>query len=349
MGCKIAENKNYKLLRSKSFNYNYDKVSGFTMTWGETKEDDPVVCLYGPTLADIEISTVCSAGCKFCYKNNTSKGKNMSIDTFKTVFDKLPRTLAQIAFGIGDIDGNPDLFEILSYTRSKGVIPNITINGFNMTEDHYVKLASVCGAVAVSHYEDEACFNAVDKLSSLIGRSGITLYHVNIHKLLSKDTLSSCLNLIDKVDSEPRLKGLNATVFLALKKKGRGEGLEVVNSSEYKEFVDKLFEKKITFGLDSCGAKGLSDYIVNNNKDRSLLNMIQSCESTLESIYINTDGVAFPCSFLEKEKGVDILKSKNFAEDVWNSKEISDFRAKLLNTTDCNNCRSCPEYKIIGD
>jgi MoaA/NifB/PqqE/SkfB family radical SAM enzyme len=95
------------------------------MRWGKTKEDDPNYSEFGPEIVDIEISEVCTHGCTFCYKSNIKVGRNMSLDTYKEVLKKLPKTVTQIAFGIGDIDGNPDLFPILAAHKSRHR-PNIT-------------------------------------------------------------------------------------------------------------------------------------------------------------------------------------------------------------------------------
>ena len=34
-------------------------------------------------ILDIEISTICNKRCSFCYKSNTDKGENMTLDTYK--------------------------------------------------------------------------------------------------------------------------------------------------------------------------------------------------------------------------------------------------------------------------
>jgi hypothetical protein len=104
---KITENNEWKLVRSENYNYNFNKKSGLFMRWGKTKNDDPEFSPYGPEILDIEISTICHGAngipCSFCYKSNTAKGHNMSFETFKKILDKLPKTIGQIAFGLGDL------------------------------------------------------------------------------------------------------------------------------------------------------------------------------------------------------------------------------------------------------
>jgi len=139
-----------KKARSHGYNYNFRYSDGFFMRWGSSFDDDPL-CAPSPEILDIEISTVCSGinnkPCSHCYKSNTSKGKNMTFETFKIIFDKFPIILTQIAFGIGNLDANPDLWKMMEYCRNNEkniVIPNITINGWKLTEKDAGKLARVC-------------------------------------------------------------------------------------------------------------------------------------------------------------------------------------------------------------
>ena len=69
-----------------------------------------------------------------------------------TLTEKTINFCVQIAFGIGSIDANPDMFPIFDYCRANGVVPNVTINGYNLTDEIATRLANTCGAVAVSFY-----------------------------------------------------------------------------------------------------------------------------------------------------------------------------------------------------
>lgn len=70
VGYKIIENKTSKALVSDVVNYYFNKETGFTATWGKTKEEDAIYSPFGPLIADIEISTIChgvnGTPCKWC-------------------------------------------------------------------------------------------------------------------------------------------------------------------------------------------------------------------------------------------------------------------------------------------
>ena len=161
----IAEIDNLKLVRSDDYNYTFNKRTGFFSRWGKTEEDDPTMAP-APEIADIEISTICNMKCKACYKTNTDCGINMSIDTLSSILDKFPKILTQVAYGIGSVKGNPDLWKILDYTRNKGIIPNITINGHNIDSSEIDKLSELCGAIAVSNYNTDECYDSVNKIAN---------------------------------------------------------------------------------------------------------------------------------------------------------------------------------------
>jgi MoaA/NifB/PqqE/SkfB family radical SAM enzyme len=337
----IKENKTQKSFSSENYNFYFNKDTGFFVRWGKNKNDDPVFSEFGPEIADIEVSTVCNQGCQECYKSNTGNGENMSLETFTKLFSKLPQTVCQIAFGIGDIDGNPDLFKIFEYCREQGVVPNVTINGSRMTPYYYDELARLCGAVAVSNY-GEQCYDAVKELTDR------GMKQVNIHQILSIEALSQCHQLITDKKTDPRLAKLNAIVFLSLKPKGERNCSHIITDRQlYVDLIKKAVEEKIAFGFDSCFAPIFQDVA----KDvfpaevlEEVMTLCEPCESFgLFSSYIDVKGHFYPCSFCSGTKnwetGINVLEVEDFLKDVWNSPRLSEGRTASL---ECN--RRCLPY-----
>ena len=96
----ISETKKLKKVRSKGYNYQFDKETGFFARWGVKKEDDPQMAPT-PEILDIEVTTKCTGIttpdgknhlCKFCYKSNTPDGNNMLFETFKKILDNFKIT-----------------------------------------------------------------------------------------------------------------------------------------------------------------------------------------------------------------------------------------------------------------
>jgi hypothetical protein len=252
----------------------------------------------------------------------------MTIKSIK-VTEKKEFFLTQTALGVGSISGNKDLFRIMKYCRDVNIIPNITISGNNLDASIARNLSMVCGAVAVSHYDDNQCFNAVKLLTD------IGMRQINVHQIVHENSYQECLNLIDKIKTDPRLEKLNAVVFLALKKKGRGTELENLSIEKYNILFNTLFTNKIRFGMDSCTAPIFMNYLNSYPNTKAFLeDSIEPCESLLMSFYINVDGFGFPCSFIEGTenwgKGLDIINCNNFTEDIWNHPKSVEWRNNLL-------------------
>lgn len=353
-----------KLVKSPIYNYIFDRETGFFARWGKTKDDDPYISPFGPEIADIEISTVCNGigksmamrkPCPWCYKSNTGCGENMIFDTFKALFHKLPSNLTQIAFGIGDVDGNPDLWRIMEYCRDNDynvVVPNITVNGMGVDKTVAKRLAELCGAVSVSRYHiPGVCYDAIRNLNEA------GLKQVNIHQLLAAETYESCFQLLEDTQNDSRLAGLNAIVFLMLKPKGDRNKYHGIGSTDrFNILIKTAQDMGVSVGMDSCTAPLMFRYADEYNQSE-IVPSIEPCESTLFSIYINTNAEVFPCSFTEGtegwETGISMLEVEDFFKDVWFSDRLKEWRCNLLNSSagcsGCSmkqHCRSCPVFDI---
>jgi hypothetical protein len=330
-------------LRSKDYNFIFDRKSGFFARWGKTQEDDPQYSPFGPEIADIEIATSCKGVgvvCDFCYKKNNPNGEYMTLETFKKLFAKLPATITQIAFGIGDIDSNPDMWKIFKFCRDNKVIPNVTVNGAGITDEIADHLAGVCGAVAVSVYDEELSFNTIKKLTDR------GMDQINIHFLIANETFEKARSLIYDRKNDPRLEKMNAIVFLSLKKKGRAKNRYTqLPQEKFNQLVRFALSENVAIGFDSCGAVKFLNAVGNDSEYEQY---IEPCESTLFSSYWNVKGEFFPCSFMEGETdwkdGIKLDEVEDFSNDLWNSERVIEFRNRVIKCRECK--QSCVHYEI---
>lgn len=350
---KIMDNKLHKVIKSENFNMIFNKENGFTATWGKTTEEDPDWCPAGPIILDMEVVAACRGvrdksgkrvPCAFCYKSNTPVGNYMNFETFKTILDKMPKTLTQIAFGVdAEANMNPDLFKMMEYSRESGIIPNLTVADIDdETADNIAKYAGAC---AVSYYptrDKNRCYDTIKKLTD----RGMT--QVNIHCMIASESYDSVFELLKDIKTDPRLAKLNALVLLSLKQKGRGEKFNSLTQEQFKNIVDTCLKEKINFGFDSCGAGSFIRAIKNHKNFDNFLKMAEPCESTLFSSYINENGKFYPCSFAEEGEGLDVVNCKDFVKDIWHHESTKKFRDSLIGNKDENGCRACPLYSING-
>lgn len=342
-----------KSFRSEAYNYDLDEKTGLFLRWGAEYDDDPPLAPL-PEILDIEISTACHGvgqPCRFCYKSNGPLGQEMAVEDFRKLLDVLPTDfLTQIAFGIGDLTPSSNFWQIAKLTREKRVVPNVTINGAGLTQAMAHDLVGVCGAVAVSRYGDgKVCYDAVEMLTNEGGKQ------INVHQLISAETMRDCRKLVEDAKTDPRLARLNAIVFLMLKPKGRAVGhLHAPPWKEYAAFVNWALDLDRVVGFDSCSAPSFLKAAEERFPPGTLQKLADPCESGLFSLYIDVNGDAYPCSFCPGtpgwEEGIHVLDFNNFL-DVWHHPRLEEWKAKLLNSAckGCSQakwCRSCPVYPV---
>lgn len=347
---KIYDYPKAKVATSDDYHFIFRKDTGLFMRWGRTQEDDPQMCPVGPEILDIEISVNgCPNACPFCYKNNRNvPATNMSFETFKTILDKMPPVLTQIAFGITGVQTNPDFIKMLEYTRSKGIIPNFTLSGIDLTDELADEIVKHIGGLAVSAYESDpnVCYDTVRKFTD----RGIE--QTNIHLMVSKQTLPFVHRVLSDRLHDQRLAKMNAIIFLGVKPKGRAAGhYEPISFQEFGELLSFAEKNKIAIGFDSCSAPKYEAAVMATDRPveekKRMIQFSESCESTLFSLYINVHGVAFPCSFSEEGEGVDVAKATSFTKDVWNNRVLVAFRERLMATIK-DGCRHCPVFPEIN-
>lgn len=342
----LLDGKRLKVVQSHNYNYIFNKENGFFARWGSSKEEDPNMAPF-PEILDIEVTTICNNGCPFCYKGNTRHGINMSLETFKAILDKMEYNgkpfLTQIAFGAdASATSNPDLFDMMRYTRSKGIIPNITVA--DISDSTADTLRELCGAVAVSRYANKnKCYDSVKKLTDR------GLKQTNIHVMLSQETLGQVWETINDYKEDDRLSDLNAIVILSLKKKGRGLNHLPVTQDQFSEIVKFSLENNIPLGFDSCSAPKFLK-AVEDHPDRAKYDMLaEPCESTLFSSYINADGEFYSCSFCENNdsfsEGIKVLDQEDFIRDVWMGVPTQKWRQRLLDRR-ANGDFTCPVFEV---
>lgn len=336
-----------KCVRSDEYNYIFNPNTGFFARWGATTEDDPQFAPF-PEILDIEVTTKCDGPggklCKFCYKANTPTGENMSLETFKGIIDKMKPTddclgITQVAIGAdAHCTSNPDLWDMMRYCRESKIIPNITVA--DISDETADNLAELCGAVAVSRYDDkDLCYNSIQKLVSR------GMDQVNIHQMISNETFEQAKETIRDYNEDERMQGMNAIVFLSLKKKGRGVNHTPLTVEQFKELVDMALDANVPIGFDSCGAHKFLESVKDHELYDDFVVHAEPCESTLFSSYINTAGEFFPCSFIEGiegwEEGISVVDAEDFHKDIWLNERTHEFRCELL---ECG--RNCPKFEV---
>lgn len=321
-----------KRFKNDKYELLFNTKTGFEILQGINGNDDPF-SLELPSLLDIGVMGTCKHKCPFCYQGHENK-PNMPFSEFKKIIDEVSFHVNQVALGgRGDPNHHEEFKEIIEYCRSKNVVPNYTTSGIGLT-DEQIEISKMCGAVAVSDYEQSYTYNALGRLID----AGVK---TNIHQIFSKQSATKCSGIvfgnIPSVWDFDHSK-LNAVIFLLFKPHGAGK--DVISEmqptvEQLKAFAEIVFNSKASFkiGMDSC----LINHMIKYGKPSNLqLTSIDTCEAARMSAYITPDMKFMPCSFADQELWSIPLKDKGITE-IWNNGEnFKTFRWCLENES--NKC-----------
>ena len=305
-----------------------------------------------PELIDIGIMGHCHAAtsgmCKQsgvdCYQDATNSDQpNMSIDAYKKLLYQCQGKVFQVALGgAGDPNKHEDFNEILKATRSVGIIPNLTTSGYNLADKEIELIKKFCGSVAVSYYSrldkhlTETNNTTIQSIERLLG-AGCT---VNIHYVLSTDSIDEALY---RIKNSLFPKGIHAVVFLLYKPVGTANYEKVLNgyNKKYIELLQYIQSNKSNYriGFDTCQTPALLRYCPHLS-----IESIDMCEAGRFSMYIDSNSVAYPCSFGYQHTQYAVDLKDVSIEDAWTSKKFIAFRKRQENMCcmcGINNCFGC--------
>lgn len=311
----------------------FNGINGVEILSGINGNPDPFI-LNSPSMIDIGVMGHCSNNCKICYQGDTNK-PNMTLDDFKTIIDQCKDHINQVALGgKGDPNKHENFKEILEYCRSNNVIPNYTTSGNGLTDEE-VEISKLCGAVAVSVYNQGFTYIALNKFIN----AGIK---TNIHFVVSSETFNDAIRILKGEDIWDRkfpIDKLNAVVFLLFKPQGNGSDKKYLclNKEQISEFSDNLLNPKCVFkvGCDSCMINKVSQ-TRELTKNEKLC--VDTCEAGRMSCYISPDMMFIPCSFGNTSEYGTLITKDNTIQKIWNN----GWMFKMFRETLQKNSMSCP-------
>jgi MoaA/NifB/PqqE/SkfB family radical SAM enzyme len=305
-----------KVIKGSTYIIMFNTETGFEILNGINGNPDPF-SLDFPSLLDIGIMGHCLNKCPMCYQGDNNQS-HMELETFKSIIDQAKFHITQVALGgRGDPNLHPNFAEIISYAKENNVIPNYTTSGNSLT-DEQIEISKLCGACAVSDYDQPFTYSAINRFINANIKT-------NIHFILSTERFERACRLLDGEDiwnGQFDISKLNAVVFLLFKPQGRGKDRQdlIPSDDQISLFIQKLRAGKTQFklGVDSC--------LVNRIKRVTDLTSIETvcldtCEASRASMYITPDGMAVPCSFAcHSANGVQIT-GDNPIQKIWNESE----------------------------
>lgn len=90
-----------------------------------------------PESIDIKITNYCDLTCKYCHEMSHARGRTAIYPRLKEVLSELPAGV-ELALGGGNPLSHPNLDELLTFIKDKGMIANLTVNQQHLPEFFYI-------------------------------------------------------------------------------------------------------------------------------------------------------------------------------------------------------------------
>ena len=172
-----------KIVLTDTYEILFNTKTGFELLRGVNGNPDPFILDY-PSMIDVGIMGHCKNKCKFCYQGDGDQ-PNMTLEDFKSIVDQSKKYVNQLALGgRGNPNNHEDFEKIMKYARENGIVPNYTTSGIDLTDRQIEITKEYAGACAVSMYNEDYTFNALNRLIA----AGVK---TNIHMIFS---FNSCFH-----------------------------------------------------------------------------------------------------------------------------------------------------------
>jgi radical SAM protein with 4Fe4S-binding SPASM domain len=251
-----------------------------------------------------------------------------------------------VALGGGEALERPDLFEIAEYARTKGLVPNLTVSGLNITPDIAQKM-KVFGQVNVSLdgigagysvFRGKDMFAVADKALDMLAATGVP---AGINCVVGRRNFDGISELFEYA----KKKKLNEIEFLRFKPSGRGGPLYAREHTTYEQNVSltpMLAALSAQYGITAKIDCSFVPMFCYHNPPRQMLESMATygCEAGNILLGIRSDGIVSGCSFL-KSSGLSVFDLPSALR-----KHASFERIRTWTQTAPEPCRSCTYLDI---
>ena len=268
--------------------------------------------LSAPLEVHFSVTNACSQKCGHCYMDSGERDAGeMSAEAFRKSVDLLAAMgVFHMALGGGEALERPDFFELASYVRERGIVPNLTTNGILMTREMAAKCV-IFGQVNVSldaadilkgvNQGPEAPAGGVWAVELLL-EAGVK---VGVNFVVTRQNIDQ----LDTVLSFAGERGLTDVEFLRLKPTGRGKidyferRLTPAQNREFYPMIRRLSREYDVPAKIDCSFVPMFCW---HRPDKALMEQfsVYGCEAGNVLLGVRSDGRFAGCSFLSGEESI---------------------------------------------
>jgi MoaA/NifB/PqqE/SkfB family radical SAM enzyme len=324
-------------------------ITYHTQKWGKISAHNPITAQIEPTLR-------CNLACRMCVRTELGVPLGeMSFETFKSIIDKLDTIVKIHLQGQGEPFLARDLFQMIDYAASKGIVVNLTSNATLFTEKIVERI----------------CQSQINKMILSVDSTEKETYE-SIRKLAKFDIVIAGIKRLTAKRKETGAKFKLAIAAVVMKKNMQEipkfvqfarelgvEQLEFQDLQEKDDYLEKYEKtgfskdevvvpykeqiKKLISEARAAGKKFGINVAYDDEND-------SKCIWPWRSIYLNWQGRVTPCCvILEPHKFGDMNLAEQSLNEIWNGAYYQALRDGLLNKDTpmfklCEGCRWAKPY-----
>lgn len=312
---------------------------------------EPLVMSSIPLILQIEPTTFCNLECSMCINPVINRNKrHMRLDEFKKIIDNLPFLRKISLVGAGEPLLNPELFNMISYAKSKNISIGFATNGMLLNEETCKKIIDAnldwvnisIDSTDKKRYEGtrkgasfELLLENIKKIVRLKGKN--TLPEISLWFVVMKDNWKELPSLIS-LAKNAGVKHVSAQLQHDWGNKGLKEAISGYASADFYAGLRRILQETKT----EAKQKGI-DFNYVNIPD---ISRRRSCKWPWKSCYITAEGFLTPCCI--RGSNPDTINFGNIFEtpfgEIWNNTAYQVFRGKLKSKVPPEVCLGCTSY-----
>jgi radical SAM protein with 4Fe4S-binding SPASM domain len=314
---------------------------------------EPEFVSSGPLIIQVEPTINCNLQCKMCFSPFLKRAeRDLTLDNFKRILNELPSVRKISLVGTGEPLLNPNLFDIISYAKSKRIDIGFATN------------ATLLNSVVAN----EILARGIDWLNISLDAATKEAYE---RIRIRADFNQVLANVREFMDARARFRGKKpeVSVWSLLMKsniKELPEFISLVHSLGVdriyvqtihywgsREWKNKMLHEEIT-GQTKEIRKVLKGAFLLCKKNRMHFNYVnvpdikgeRGCKWPWRSCYITTDGYVTPCC-MHGSNPTNIHFGNIFKQsfnDIWNNQAYRSFRKAFKSNNMPPVCLDCTSY-----
>lgn len=303
--------------------------------------------LSAPLEVHFSVTNACSMGCRHCYMDSGERDAGeLPAEDFRKAVDLLAEMgVFHMALGGGEALERPDFFELASYVRERGIVPNLTTNGLLMTGEKAAK-CRIFGQVNVSidgigslegGGRDSDAFAAAVRGVDLLLEAGV---NVGLNCVLNRQSFGR----LSEVFAFAAGRGLADLELLRLKPAGRGKREYFdrrLTPAQNRDFYPAIRRLSQEYGVAAKIDCSFVPMFCWHRPDKELMKKfsVYGCEAGNVLLGVRSDGRFAGCSFCSNDESLFDLPR------LWSGSEhLARFRNWAAQAPDP--CRSCAYLNI---